>query len=414
MLSRSIISTIIVCLQSEAIQCIPVSHSQNSSQDVITLNSLTTEKADSASWLKSVTPVLGRVGWCVNEKRQRWIEIGQLGSQQTELGLIQSGKFACPRPNETSDMVYCCGPVREQHCCRLQDTPGLKWGVAVGVVVTLIVFLTVSYTIQVFRVCDRCYHECPIVGFGADETEFQLNTRWYTVSHEGNRYGVTFHSRGFANQFMQRLEERYGRWNTANILKIQRDGQDFVILSIFFHDLFTPWFYTQGPIKNDEEWIRTDFKSICQTVKANLRVTLWGPSWRSCSTENDPNEGNLRNEDLQLGTNKPESSDKLGRVPSRLARRWVPWTKAIYLPPTSNQSTGTESPQQSQASCSRSFRRTSTRYNPFRRSVKRESLQPIHNTVLEEAIVECNGLEKGVQTRQTCMKTKRGELIYPI
>ncbi|GAA53492.1 hypothetical protein CLF_110370, partial [Clonorchis sinensis] len=46
--------------------------------------------------------------------------------------------------------------------------PGLKWGVAVGVVVTLIVFLTVSYTIQVFRVCDRCYHECPIVGFGAD------------------------------------------------------------------------------------------------------------------------------------------------------------------------------------------------------------------------------------------------------
>ncbi|GAA53493.1 hypothetical protein CLF_110371 [Clonorchis sinensis] len=51
-----------------------------------------------------------RVGWCVNEKRQRWIEIGQLGSQQTELGLIQSGKFACPRPNETSDMVYCCGP----------------------------------------------------------------------------------------------------------------------------------------------------------------------------------------------------------------------------------------------------------------------------------------------------------------
>lgn len=66
---------------------------------------------------------------------------------------------------------------------------------------------------------------------------------------------------------MQCLEEKYGRWNTANILKIQRDAQDFVILNIFFHDVFTPWFYTQGPIKNDEEWIRTDFRTMCQTVQ---------------------------------------------------------------------------------------------------------------------------------------------------
>ncbi|KER18242.1 hypothetical protein T265_16196, partial [Opisthorchis viverrini] len=121
---------------------------------------------------------------------------------------------------------------------------------------------------NVFRdLTDICSDHLTDLDFFTLLTDLYDTTGWYTVSHEGNRYGVTFHSRGFANQFMQRLEERYGRWNTANILKIQRDGQDFVILSIFFHDLFTPWFYTQGPIKNDEEWIRTDFKSICQTVK---------------------------------------------------------------------------------------------------------------------------------------------------
>ncbi|KER23424.1 hypothetical protein T265_08697 [Opisthorchis viverrini] len=118
----SIVSTLIVFLQSEVIQCIPVSHSHNSSQDDATLNSLTTDKADSGSRLKSISPVLGRIGWCVTKKRQRWIEIGQLGSHQTELGLVQSGKFPVLGPNETSDMIYCCGPVREQHCCRLQDT----------------------------------------------------------------------------------------------------------------------------------------------------------------------------------------------------------------------------------------------------------------------------------------------------
>lgn len=73
---------------------------------------------------------------------------------------------------------------------------------------------------------------------------------------------------------MKCLEAEYGRWNTANILKIQRDGQNFVILNIFFHDLFTPWFYTQGPIKNDEEWIRTDFKNICHTVQGKCKLNI--------------------------------------------------------------------------------------------------------------------------------------------
>ncbi|KAL3308832.1 hypothetical protein Ciccas_012632 [Cichlidogyrus casuarinus] len=95
---------------------------------------------------------------------------------------------------------------------------------------------------------------------------------WYSVSHEGNRYGVTFHSQHFAKAFMNKLELRYGRWNTANMLRINRDDQDFVVLNIFFHDLFTPWFYTQGPIKNDEEWIRSDFREMCQQVQSECRL----------------------------------------------------------------------------------------------------------------------------------------------
>ncbi|KAF7260384.1 hypothetical protein EG68_05286 [Paragonimus skrjabini miyazakii] len=284
-------------------------------------------------------------------------------------------------------------------------SPGLKWGIAVGVVVTLIVFLTVSYTIQVFRTCDRCYHECPIFRFSSKISEFQWDTRWYTVSHEGNRYGVTFHSRLFANEFMKCLEAAYGRWNTANMLKIQRDGQDFVILNIFFHDLFTPWFYTQGPIKNDEEWIRSDFKSICLTVQAHLQVTPWNQlrqvfsCFKKPPNSNDGHNSSGTRETVesicleQLNQCKPTAS--VESPDNRGYRKWVPWTKATIGMPVATNLAG-----------QKLLSRTSTKRKYGRKSDKSETTQFVKLLIFED-IIECNGLDKGIQTGQKEVWTRR-------
>ncbi|THD26145.1 hypothetical protein D915_003055 [Fasciola hepatica] len=382
--------------------CLPI---KNATQSMLT-------RATNQPWFPKVNPVVGRIKWCVNEKRQLWEHSETVSEGQVELLLKRSGKFQCPEQNHTNDMTYCCGELGAQYCCKLTDTPGLKWGVAVGVIVTFIVFLTVSYTIQFFRVCDRCYHECPIVGINPDLQEFQMDTRWYTVSHEGNRYGVTFHSRSFAKEFMECLEEKYGRWNTANILKIQRDGQDFVILNIFFHDVFTPWFYTQGPIKNDEEWIRTDFRAMCQAVRSKLAVRiclclrLKQNHLSSSGSQQCPD--NIQLESVVDTSAEIAKSDNTQQTSSaekscnKVMHKWVPWTKASYTPPAF----------QDEAPNTKSLKRCSTRTKSMRKTDRNEA-QSIVNVIIFEELIECNGLDKGVQTRQKHVQSKGDRLIIP-
>ncbi|CAH8521237.1 unnamed protein product [Heterobilharzia americana] len=366
-------------------------------------------------WKDSPTPVIGRVIWCVNESKQKWLHIenpnnNNSGNQNINKGigsrkliLLNSGKFICPQPNQTEDMKYCCGPLGKQGCCKITDTPGLRWGIPLGVIVTIIVFLTVSYTIQVFRACDRCYHECPIFTPTPNDAEFQWDTRWYTVSHEGNRYGVTFHSRLFANEFMKCLEAKYGRWNTANILKIQRDGQNFVILNIFFHDLFTPWFYTQGPIKNDEEWIRTDFKNICHAVQTRLAVSPrfnWKFSRSSDKSRNcKPQiQSHLTMSDINSNvTSNFQSGDKhssqLTTNTTSTTTPWTPWTKVAYIPSVTETSV-------------RKHLTRSTNKSKYKQKTDNKNSQMVNVIILED-IIECNGLDKGVQTHQKRLKTNR-------
>ncbi|KAH8860011.1 hypothetical protein KSF78_0007116 [Schistosoma japonicum] len=189
---------------------------------------------------------------------------------------------------------------------------------------------------------------------------FYVTIGWYTVSHEGNRYGVTFHSRLFANEFMKCLEAEYGRWNTANILKIQRDGQNFVILNIFFHDLFTPWFYTQGPIKNDEEWIRTDFKNICHTVQDNKNTSHHLTNSNTVTTP------------------------------------WIPWTKVAYIPSLT------------ETSVKKHLTRNT---NKIKNKTKNDNkTNQLVNVIILEDIIECNGLDKGVQTQQKRLQTHKTEI----
>ncbi|CAI2726230.1 unnamed protein product [Schistosoma spindalis] len=354
-------------------------------------------------WKDNLTPVIGRVIWCINESKQKWLYLNKFDNQNInnksnitnkKIILLNSGKFYCPQPNQSEDMKYCCGPLGKQICCKITDTPGLRWGIPLGVIVTVIVFLTVSYTIQVFRACDRCYHECPIFTPTPNDVEFQWDTRWYTVSHEGNRYGVTFHSRIFANEFMKCLEAEYGRWNTANILKIQRDGQNFVILNIFFHDLFTPWFYTQGPIKNDEEWIRTDFKNICHTVQARLAVNprfKWNKFSKN-STSKTLKQTNQSSTNTNISNLDKKNIDRLSN-PNTVTTPWTPWTKVAYIP---------------------SITETSTKKNLTRNSNKSKykmkneyKTNQLVNVIILEDIIECNGLDKGVQTHQKRLQTHK-------
>ncbi|CAH8508055.1 unnamed protein product [Schistosoma rodhaini] len=367
---------------------------------------MTTNGLKDDLWKDNLTPVIGRVIWCINESKQKWLYLDKYGNQNISTNnnnnnitgkkiiLINSGKFYCPQPNQSEDMKYCCGPLGKQICCKITDTPGLRWGIPLGVIVTVIVFLTVSYTIQVFRACDRCYHECPIFTPTPNDAEFQWDTRWYTVSHEGNRYGVTFHSRIFANEFMKCLEAEYGRWNTANILKIQRDGQNFVILNIFFHDLFTPWFYTQGPIKNDEEWIRTDFKNICHTVQARLAVNPRF-KWKLNKFPNNSSNKTLRqtnqsSNNTNISDLDQKNIDRLSN-PNTVTTPWTPWTKVAYIP---------------------SLTETSVKKNLTRNSNKskykmKNEYKPnqLVNVIILEDIIECNGLDKGVQTHQKRLQT---------
>ncbi|TNN10473.1 hypothetical protein EWB00_005417 [Schistosoma japonicum] len=364
-------------------------------------------------WNDNPTPLIGRVIWCVNESKQKWLRVGKPRTSNdnnnnitnTKLILLNSGKFYCPQPNQTEDMKYCCGPLGKQTCCRITDTPGLRWGIPLGVIVSIIVFLTVSYTIQVFRACDRCYHECPIFTPTPSDAEFQWDTRWYTVSHEGNRYGVTFHSRLFANEFMKCLEAEYGRWNTANILKIQRDGQNFVILNIFFHDLFTPWFYTQGPIKNDEEWIRTDFKNICHTVQARLAVNprfKW--KLNKCFKHSTNKTSKQTNHSL-INLNSPElinshldnknTSHHLTNS-NTVTTPWIPWTKVAYIPSLT------------ETSVKKHLTRNT---NKIKNKTKNDNkTNQLVNVIILEDIIECNGLDKGVQTQQKRLQTHKTEI----
>ncbi|CAL8098864.1 unnamed protein product [Calicophoron daubneyi] len=200
---------------------------------------------------------------------------------------------------------------------------------------------------------------------------------------------------------MDCLEAQYGRWNTANMLKIQRDGQDFVILNIFFHDLFTPWFYTQGPIKNDEEWIHTDFKQLCQMVKARLIVKPCFQPLPLCWFKKKSNE--MTESDEICPTYSPPHSDEtnqlkpkqahgLERTNSRVYRKWTPWTKVAYIPP-SNQSEDRKIPRSSSA-----------RKKSWRRSEKYDPNQSVNVFILED-VIECNGLDKGIQTQQTYLRT---------
>ncbi|RTG81187.1 uncharacterized protein DC041_0001155 [Schistosoma bovis] len=234
--------------------------------------------------------------------------------------------------------------------------PGLRWGIPLGVIVTVIVFLTVSYTIQVFRACDRCYHECPI--------------------------------------FTPIPKAEYGRWNTANILKIQRDGQNFVILNIFFHDLFTPWFYTQGPIKNDEEWIRTDFKNICHTVQARLAVNprfKWNKFSKN-STNKTLKQINQLSTNTNISNLDKKNSDRLSN-PNTVTTPWTPWTKVAYIPSLT------------EASVKKNLTRNS---NKSKYKTKNEyKTNQLVNVIIFEDIIECNGLDKGVQTHQKRLQTHK-------
>ncbi|CAH8485814.1 unnamed protein product [Schistosoma turkestanicum] len=400
------------------VQCLPIQENQLFSDQSLSSTILhTTTQSNSLFksttgsfndlWKDNPTPVIGRVIWCVNESKQKWLRLDKSRNQNDNsnnnnnsnitsknLILINSGKFHCPQPNQSEDMKYCCGPLGKQICCKITDTPGLRWGIPLGVIVTIIVFLTVSYTIQVFRACDRCYHECPIFTPASDDAEFQWDTRWYTVSHEGNRYGVTFHSRIFANEFMKCLEAEYGRWNTANILKIQRDGQNFVILNIFFHDLFTPWFYTQGPIKNDEEWIRTDFKNICHTVQARLAVNprfkwklnkLFKNSTDKTSKQTNQPSININPSELINSHLDKKSIDQLSN-PNTVTTPWIPWTKVAYIPSLTETSV-------------KKHLVRNTNKSKYRMKNEHKNSQLVNVIILED-IIECNGLDKGVQTHQ--------------
>ncbi|VDP66023.1 unnamed protein product [Echinostoma caproni] len=224
---------------------------------------------------------------------------------------------------------------------------------------------------------------------------------------------------------MECLEAKYGRWNTANILKIQRDGQDFVILNIFFHDVFTPWFYTQGPIKNDEEWIRSDFRTMCQAIQGEPRLNsftlvakfLTGKlTVRVCSCFKRNQPASSGNGDCVQGTEKDSTqlnpTKECENLPlttfqerscAKGAHKWVPWTKATYTPPVTNVD---------DASISRPQKRCSTRTKNNRKSEKYDSQAPI-NVLIFEDLIECNGLEKGVQTRQKHVRTKRDKLFIP-
>ncbi|CAH8503621.1 unnamed protein product [Schistosoma bovis] len=392
------------------VKCLPIKENQlimNQSLSLTKFNNttyynklITNELND--LWKDNLTPVIGRVIWCINESKQKWLYLNKFDNQNIhnnnitnkKIILINSGKFYCPQPNQSEDMKYCCGPLGKQICCKITDTPGLRWGIPLGVIVTVIVFLTVSYTIQVFRACDRCYHECPIFTPIPNDAEFQWDTRWYTVSHEGNRYGVTFHSRIFANEFMKCLEAEYGRWNTANILKIQRDGQNFVILNIFFHDLFTPWFYTQGPIKNDEEWIRTDFKNICHTVQARLAVNprfKWNKFSKN-STNKTLKQINQLSTNTNISNLDKKNSDRLSN-PNTVTTPWTPWTKVAYIPSLT------------EASVKKNLTRNS---NKSKYKTKNEyKTNQLVNVIIFEDIIECNGLDKGVQTHQKRLQTHK-------
>ncbi|VDP45966.1 unnamed protein product [Schistosoma curassoni] len=80
-------------------------------------------------WKDNLTPVIGRVIWCINESKQKWLYLNKFDNQNInnnitnkKIILINSGKFYCPQPNQSEDMKYCCGPLGKQICCKITDT----------------------------------------------------------------------------------------------------------------------------------------------------------------------------------------------------------------------------------------------------------------------------------------------------
>ncbi|CAH8841587.1 unnamed protein product [Trichobilharzia szidati] len=208
---------------------------------------------------------------------------------------------------------------------------------------------------------------------------------------------------------MKCLEAEYGRWNTANILKIQRDGQNFVILNIFFHDLFTPWFYTQGPIKNDEEWIRTDFKNICHTVQARLAVNprfKWKLNKFSNTSKNYTSQKQThplqstnttsQSEDGKSTQHQHQMNTTTTTTTSTTATPWIPWTKVAYIPSLT------------ETSVRKHLTRGMTK-SKYKSKNENKSSQLVNVIILED-IIECNGLDKGVQTHQKRLQTHKANI----
>ncbi|XP_018650383.1 hypothetical protein Smp_161180 [Schistosoma mansoni] len=268
---------------------------------------MTTNGLKDDLWKDNLTPVIGRVIWCINESKQKWLYLDKYGNQNISTNnnnnnnitgkkiiLINSGKFYCPQPNQSEDMKYCCGPLGKQICCKITDTPGLRWGIPLGVIVTVIVFLTVSYTIQVFRACDRCYHECPI--FTPTPTRLAVNPRF----------------KWKLNKFPN---------NSSN-------------------------------------------KTLRQTNQSSNNTNI-----------SDLDQKNI---------------DRLSN-PNTVTTPWTPWTKVAYIP---------------------SLTETSVKKNLTRNSNKskykmKNEYKPnqLVNVIILEDIIECNGLDKGVQTHQKRLQT---------
>lgn len=96
------------------------------------------------------------------------------------------------------------------------------------------------------------------------------------------------------------------------------------------------------------------------------------------------------------------SSEKLGSG-AKVIHKWVPWTKAGYTPPPAIQD---------ETSNTKSLKRSLTRAKSLRKSDRSDG-QSLVNVIIFEDLIECNGLEKGVQTRQKHMRTKRDRLVIP-
>uniref|UniRef100_A0A1I8I898 CX domain-containing protein n=1 Tax=Macrostomum lignano TaxID=282301 RepID=A0A1I8I898_9PLAT len=73
------------------------------------------------------------------------------------------GRFFCPEEGGSAELTECCGSPEREYCCSPWDSVGVKWGIGIGITLAVIVLMALGYTVQLFRACDRCYHEFPIL-----------------------------------------------------------------------------------------------------------------------------------------------------------------------------------------------------------------------------------------------------------